>query len=266
MRTSTFLQVVLARVADHGSPRSPRRPSPRPARRGAAPASPRRRRRARSGRPVWLRAARATSARRARAHDLARRRRRPPGPRSMIQSAARITSRLCSITTTEWPAVEQLAATPAAASAMSSKCSPVVGSSNRNSVPPRPRPARRGARPGARQLQPLRLAAAQRGHRLAEPEVVRAPRPAAARGALEHVARGRRRTRSASATVISSTSAMDGRGGPPSARRRSGPPAPRRGSACRRSPGSAGRRRSGTASRRARSRCRRRSGSGRCRS
>ena len=73
----------------------------------------------------------------------------------------------------------------------------------------------------------------------------------------------RRRTRSASVTVRSSTSAMLGAMAvAPSSLHFQHLGAD---SAGRRSRGSAGRRRRGTASRRARSRCRRRSGSGRCR-
>ena len=58
----------------------------------------------------------------------------PSGPRSTIHSAARMTSRLCSITTNECPASSSRRNAPSNR-AMSSKCSPVVGSSNRNSLP-----------------------------------------------------------------------------------------------------------------------------------
>ena len=58
----------------------------------------------------------------------------PSGPRSINQSAARITSRLCSITSSEWPASSSLRKARISL-AMSSKCKPVVGSSNINSVP-----------------------------------------------------------------------------------------------------------------------------------
>ncbi|MDT4840474.1 hypothetical protein FQZ97_742990 [compost metagenome] len=52
----------------------------------------------------------------------------------MSQSLARITSRLCSMTMSEWPASSSLRSARMSR-AMSSKCRPVVGSSNRNSVP-----------------------------------------------------------------------------------------------------------------------------------
>ncbi len=58
----------------------------------------------------------------------------PSGPRSITQSLARITSRLCSITTSEWPASSSLRSARIRR-AMSSKCRPVVGSSKRKSVP-----------------------------------------------------------------------------------------------------------------------------------
>ena len=58
----------------------------------------------------------------------------PSGPRSMIQSAERITSRLCSMMMSEWPASSSLRSARISL-AMSSKCRPVVGSSNKNSVP-----------------------------------------------------------------------------------------------------------------------------------
>ncbi len=181
-----------------------------------------------------------------------------------IQSAARITSRLCSMTTSEWPAA---ISRPKASSsfATSSKCR-----AGRRLVEQEQRPAcraavaarpRRRARGGIRQesgeLQALRFAAGQRGHRLAEAQVVE-PDRRQRRERRRHVAARRRRTRAPAPTVISSTSAIEPR------RSQRSPRAPRRGSACRRSPGSADRRRTGTASPRARSRCRRRSGSGRC--
>ena len=59
----------------------------------------------------------------------------PSGPRSTIQSALAMTSRLCSITTSEWPSSTSRANALKSLS-MSSKCKPVVGSSNRNNVPP----------------------------------------------------------------------------------------------------------------------------------
>ena len=181
-----------------------------------------------------------------------------------------MTSRLCSMTTIEWPASSSLR-NERISLAMSSKCRPVVGSSNMKSVPLRASalPARRAAlrRFGeeAGELEALRLAAGERRHRLAELHVLEADvddRLQQAHhlavvaeqlhrlgdGEVEdvgdrEVARRRRR-------------ACAGR----SSRRGS-----RRGSAGRRSRGSAGRRRRGTASRRARSPSRRRSGSGRCR-
>jgi carbon storage regulator len=52
----------------------------------------------------------------------------PSGPRSRIQSAVLMTSRLCSMTTTVLPASTSRAAPPAA-SGCPSKCRPVVGSS-----------------------------------------------------------------------------------------------------------------------------------------
>src|SRR5207253_8210813 len=51
-----------------------------------------------------------------------------------IQSAARITSRLCSITSSECPALKSLRKVRSSF-ATSSKCNPVVGSSKRNSLP-----------------------------------------------------------------------------------------------------------------------------------
>src|SRR5580698_10337817 len=53
---------------------------------------------------------------------------------SMIQSAAWMTSRLCSMTSSEWPATRSLR-NARSSLATSSKCRPVVGSSNRNSLP-----------------------------------------------------------------------------------------------------------------------------------
>jgi hypothetical protein len=110
---------------------------------------------------------------------------------------------------------------------MSSKCRPVVGSSNRNSVPLRASPA--GARRWrlgqvAGQLQALRLAAGQRRHRLAQAQVVQAD--VGQRLQLgEHLGSLAEQV-SASATVSSSTSAMLHR-----RFQRSSLPAPRRGSA-----------------------------------
>src|SRR5229473_1670136 len=61
----------------------------------------------------------------------------PSGPRSINQSAARITSRLCSITTSECPAAISWRKAESSF-ATSSKCRPVVGSSNRKSDPRAP--------------------------------------------------------------------------------------------------------------------------------
>src|SRR6267143_1515953 len=61
----------------------------------------------------------------------------PSGPRSINQSAARITSRLCSITTSECPASINWRKAESSF-ATSSKCRPVVGSSNKNSDPRTP--------------------------------------------------------------------------------------------------------------------------------
>jgi hypothetical protein len=83
----------------------------------------------------------------------------------MIQSAVLMTSRLCSMTTTVLPWSRSLCSTPSSC-AMSWKCRPVVGSSRMYSV-----------RPGVAlgqllgQLDPLRLAAGQRGGVLAELDV-----------------------------------------------------------------------------------------------
>ena len=117
------------------------------------------------------------------------------------------------------------------------------------------------------ELQPLRLAAAQRGYGLARGSRSPGRRRPAAR-APRRMSGDPEKNSHASVTVMSSTSATDfpaGWTGPGMRRRgRGARPAPPSGSAGRRSPGSAGTRRSGTASRCARSRCRCRSGSGRC--
>ena len=89
--------------------------------------------------------------------------------------------------------------------AMSSKCRPVVGSSNRNSVR-----CVLGTAVAARWPASFRRCASppdERGHRLAESQIVEAhfARAAPARAALRV---RRRRIRSASETVRSSTSAM----------------------------------------------------------
>ena len=83
------------------------------------------------------------------------------------------------MTTIEWPASRSLR-NERISLAMSSKCRPVVGSSNRKSVPfLRHRLARRAAalrRLGeeAGELEALRLAARERRHRLAELHVLEA--------------------------------------------------------------------------------------------
>src|SRR5690606_7028400 len=59
----------------------------------------------------------------------------PSGPRSTIQSAVLITSRLCSITTTVLPSSRSRCSTPSRCS-MSWKCRPVVGSSRMYRVRP----------------------------------------------------------------------------------------------------------------------------------
>ena len=58
----------------------------------------------------------------------------PSGPRSMIQSDARMTSRLCSMINKVCPAPRSLRKARISL-ATSSKCSPVVGSSNRKRLP-----------------------------------------------------------------------------------------------------------------------------------
>ena len=87
----------------------------------------------RSAVPVWLCLHRATSP------GVPTQRTSPPasppsGPRSMIQSAARMTSRLCSMTTSECPLANS-SRKALSNLAISSKCNPVVGSSKRNKVP-----------------------------------------------------------------------------------------------------------------------------------
>ena len=58
----------------------------------------------------------------------------PSGPKSINQSLERITSKLCSITISECPASNKRLSARISL-AMSSKCKPVVGSSNKNKVP-----------------------------------------------------------------------------------------------------------------------------------
>jgi hypothetical protein len=82
------------------------------------------------------------------------------------------------MTISEWPASSSLR-NARISFAMSSKCRPVVGSSNMNSVPLRASGWRlalrlRGLGEEAGELQALRLAARQRGHRLAELHVLEA--------------------------------------------------------------------------------------------
>src|SRR3569833_2507788 len=62
----------------------------------------------------------------------------PSGPRSMIQSAVLMTSRLCSITTTVLPWSASSCSTSSSLR-VSSKCRPVVGSSRMYRVRPVPR-------------------------------------------------------------------------------------------------------------------------------
>src|SRR6266568_493772 len=86
----------------------------------------------RKARPVWLVAPAATCSGVPCATS------RPPssppsGPRSMSQSAARMTSRLCSMTSSECPASTRRWKT-FRSTRTSSKCRPVVGSSNRKKV------------------------------------------------------------------------------------------------------------------------------------
>ena len=94
----------------------------------------------------------------------------------MIQSAARITSRLCSITTSEWPAASSLR------NARSSLRDVVemqtggrfVEQEQRASCAHRIAPGMRRRGKEAGQLQPLRFAAGERWHRLAEVQVIEA--------------------------------------------------------------------------------------------
>ena len=114
------------------------------------------------------------------------------------------------MTTTECPAATSRSSA-ATSFATSAKCRPVVGSSNRNSVrrlPRRPfrRPAARLDELG-RELQPLRLAARQRRHGLPERQVLE-PDVDERLQALAHGVVAAKYS-SASATVMSSTSAID---------------------------------------------------------
>ena len=185
----------------------------------------------------------------------------PSGPRSMIQSAARITSRLCSMTTSEWPASSRRRTRRAASRR---RRSAGRWSARRTGTACRARRRLRAALGQvAGELQALRLAAATASAPAGRAAGSRGRRPRAAARRVEHLAvageeRQRLATRSCRARRRCSARARR--------RARASPRGPPGGSACRRSRGSAGRRRTGTASRRARSRCRRRSGSGRCRS
>ena len=82
---------------------------------------------------------------------------------------------------------------------MSSKCRPVVGSSNMNRLPLRATgwrlalPSLRGLGQETGQLEPLRLAARQRGHRLAQLDVLQADIDDRLQGA-DHVAVGRKQS------------------------------------------------------------------------
>ena len=132
---------------------------------------------------MWRLRARAAAAPACRWRRSARRSSPPSGPISISQSALPITSRLCSITSSEWPLSSSLPNAPISR-AMSSKCRPVVGSSKIISCAP----AVRRLREVTRELQALRLAARQRRHRLAEPQVVEAD-VAERREPREHVRR-----------------------------------------------------------------------------
>ena len=176
-------------------------------RRGGAPArvagrgvggrrATRRRRPSRSPRsaaPVWLRSQRADLRRRAGADDLAARL-AALGPE--VDDPVRGADHVEVVLDHDHRVARARAAARSARSsvAMSSKCRPVVGSSNRNSVPCRGCRPPRGLGQVAGQLQPLRLAAAQRRHRLAEPQVAEADGRAAARARASTSGR-RRRTR-----------------------------------------------------------------------
>src|SRR5262249_48855374 len=85
----------------------------------------------------------------------------PSGPRSIIQSALLITSRLCSTTTTVLPSATSWCRT-SSRRRTSSKCKPVVGSSG----------GALGQLSG--KLDPLSLAARERGSRLTEFDVTQA--------------------------------------------------------------------------------------------
>ena len=242
------LQVVLARLVD--ADRRCRGSWPRrlPARRAAVLNASSY---SRSALPVWEVACAITSAG-VPSHTSSPPASPPSGPRSMIQSDARITSRLCSITTSEWPAASSWRKARSSL-ATSSKCRPVVGSSNRNSL----FALVVGLRQVPGELQALRLAAGERRHRLAEAQVFEADVDQRLQAVLHRLvlAEEARAPRRPSARARRRSTC-----------RRSSLRGSRRGSAGRRSPGSAGRRRRGTASRRARSRSPSRSGSGRCRS
>ena len=103
----------------------------------------------------------------------------PSGPRSISQSEARMTSRLCSMTTIEWPASRSFR-NERISLAMSSKCRPggrLVEHEERAAPGQRlPAGARVLRRLGeeAGELEALRLAAGERRHRLAELHVLEA--------------------------------------------------------------------------------------------
>ena len=126
----------------------------------------------------------------------------PSGPRSMIQSAVLMTSRLCSMTITVLPL-------------STSRCSTCeqllhVGEVQAGGrlVQQVDRLAGGAPRQLGGELDALRLAAAQRGRRLAEPDVAEADvHQRLQLGADLRAPPGR--PRSASSTVISSTSAME---------------------------------------------------------
>ena len=90
----------------------------------------------------------------------------PSGPMSMMRSAVLITSRLCSITTTELPCVDQ------PLQHLEQPLDVREVQAGRRLVEDVERPARRDLAQLRSQLDALRLAAGQRRRRLAEPHVV----------------------------------------------------------------------------------------------
>ena len=134
--------------------------------------------------------------------DRGRRRRRLPGPRSMIQSAVLMTSRLCSTTSTVLPASTK-------------PCSTFKQQLDVGEVQPGRRLVEQIERPAgalldqfAGELDPLGLAAGERGRGLAELHVVQAPRRAASAACRRWPGMFSKCAR-ASWTSISSTSAID---------------------------------------------------------